>query len=564
MSDTDLLPELRDNPFTRVLGRPPTLSERMDLLDRPAPCEASERSLSYDQRKYAVLRLLEVSVPVKRQVELVERIHMAIRQGYKGRDPARGWHRQQFLASASALAISADGTREGKLGRDHTRVWTGDDAVSAAVETARGDLPALKGAGAHGFVLIGYPGMGKSTTTERTLAAMDQVVVPETPYHLKQLVYAKIDCPSRPTRRQFCQAAFDAIDTALGTNYSSMFMSKKRSPEELVARLQHIVVLHAVGIIVIDEIQNVAKAAESPETFLNFFVGLVNRLGVPLMMIGTAEARPLLDGAFRIARRAAGLGQPNWEPLREGEEWDDWLSEMWRYQWTAVPTELTPEIGKVIYEESQGIIDIAVKLMMLAQLRAISRGEAGFSEALDAGLFRTVAKEEFTLARPLLQALRDGRMDLLAKVPDLIPLQVHVDGVLSRAMGMTAQDFRDLRAARQKEAELRHKGDGGPMAGLMANLISRGYGAKVAEGVVAEALRRNEADDIYGISTTIAEILAGMALPKPKSAARSGVRQVPSIPNGIEDAVSKSADTFTALREKGMVASSIDEILPAA
>jgi AAA domain len=561
--DQEMLPELRDNPFTRVLGMPPSLADRMALLDRPAPYEESERQLSHDQRKYALLRLFEVSVPVKRQVELVERIHMAIRQGYKARDPARGWHRAQHLASSSALAAIMEGRRDKSLGRNFNRAWEGDDPVGTAVEAVRNDLPALKGAGAHGFVLIGDPGMGKSTSTEITLAAMEQVVEPDTPYYLKQLVYVKIDCPAAPTRRQFCQAAFSAIDLALGTNYTSMFVAQKNSPEEMVARLQNVVVLHAVGIIVIDEIQNVAKAAEAPDTFLNFFVGLVNRLGVPLMMIGTAEARPLLDGAFRLARRAAGLGQPNWERLREGEEWEDWLSDMWRYQWTSTPTALTPDIVKAVYDECQGIIDIAVKLLMLAQLRAISRGEAGLPEALDARLFETVAREEFALARPLLRALRDGRMDVLANVPDLVPFQLHVDRLLSNAMGMTAQDFRDLRDARQKEMELRAKGDAGPVASFKANVMKRGYAAKVADGVVAEAFRRNPVDDVIGISSTISELLAG--LDQPARAGNRVVRAVaPAVTSRIGDAVRDKEDVIEALREDGLLVSSVDDLLPPA
>ena len=60
------LPELWLNPFIRALGPPPTLAERIALLDVPADYAESERSLSHDQRKYAVLRLFEVSVPIER------------------------------------------------------------------------------------------------------------------------------------------------------------------------------------------------------------------------------------------------------------------------------------------------------------------------------------------------------------------------------------------------------------------------------------------------------------------------------------------------------------------
>lgn len=565
----DMLPELRDNPFTAVLGPPPSLTERFGLLDRPAPFDEAERNLPHDQRKYAVLRLLEVSVPVQRQIDLVERINMAVRQGYKARDPARGWHRTQFLASSGALSTILNSKRDLSQGRSFNRAWEGDDPVGMAVAASRTDLPVLKSAGAAGFALIGVPGMGKSTTTGVTLGAIPQVVEHNDGYYLKQLVWMKIECPPAPTRRQVCQVMFEAIDTALGTDYTVMFFDAKGSAEAMVARLQNLMVLHAVGLIVIDEIQNVAHAAERHETFLNFFVNLVNRLGVPLMLIGTAEARPLLGQAFRLARRSGGLGQPNWDRLQKGEEWDDWLEEMWRYQWTAEPTPLTAEIGDAIYEESQGIIDIAVKLLMLAQFRAISRGETGQPETLDAGLFHTIAEEELALARPLLQALRDGRMDVLSDIPDLVPFQTHVEQVLSKAMQMTAQDFRELREASRQTNEAAKERRGGPIQELTASIVRRGYSPAVAQLAIADALEAHAPDDTLGLSISVAAYLENVEpLPETNGGKMNGrkAKQVakaePSERAQITEAGTDDGDVLKTLRGSGMLVTSIDDILP--
>ena len=558
-----MLPELRDNPFTRVLGAPPTLAERYGLLDRPATYDEAERSLPHDQRKYAVLRLLEVSVPVQRQIDLVERINMAIRQGYKARDPARGWHQSQFQASSGALSTILSSKQDANKRRSFNCVWDGDDPVGTAVASVRADLPVLKSAGAAGFALIGLPGMGKSTTTGVTLDAVRQVIEHRDGYYLKQLVWIKIECPPAPTRRQVCQVMFEAIDMALGTNYMVMFFDAKGSAESMVARLQNLVVLHAVGLIVIDEIQNVAHAAERHETFLNFFVNLVNRLGVPLMLIGTGEARPLLGQAFRLARRSGGLGQPNWDRLPEGEEWNDWLEEMWRYQWTAPPTPLTPEISMAIYNESQGIIDIAVKLLMLAQFRAISRGETGLPETLDAGLFHTIAKEELALARPLLQALREGRMDVLSTIPDLVPFQTHVEQMLSKAMEMTAQDFRELREASRRANIAATGGHGGPLDELAAAVISRGFSAEVAERALAEALKTNSPDDTLGLSVSVAAFLENVEpmRDRERKKLKNGANTEPSEPARITDAGSDEEDVVEKLRRTGKLVSSVDEVL---
>jgi hypothetical protein len=47
---------------------------------------------------------------------------------------------------------------------------------------------------------------------------------------------------------------------------------------------------------------------------------------------------------------------------------------LWRYQCTANPVELTQELSDCLYEESAGIVDFAVKLALLAQVRAITAG----------------------------------------------------------------------------------------------------------------------------------------------------------------------------------------------
>ena len=44
------------------------------------------------------------------------------------------------------------------------------------------------------------------------------------------------------------------------------------------------------------------------ERMLNFFVTLVNTIGLPVILIGTPEAIGVLQEKFRQARRGSGLG----------------------------------------------------------------------------------------------------------------------------------------------------------------------------------------------------------------------------------------------------------------
>ena len=66
---------------------------------------------------------------------------------------------------------------------------------------------------------------------------------------------------------------------------------------------------------------------------------------------------------------------------------------LWKYQWTDKKVELDQEFIDVMYEESQGISDIAIKLFMLTQWRALDKE----IESVTPGLIRSVAKDRLTL-----------------------------------------------------------------------------------------------------------------------------------------------------------------------
>ena len=54
---------------------------------------------------------------------------------------------------------------------------------------------------------------------------------------------------------------------------------------------------HAIGLLVIDEIQHLSvNKSGGAEKMLNFFVTLVNTVGLPVVMVGTPKARFIFEG----------------------------------------------------------------------------------------------------------------------------------------------------------------------------------------------------------------------------------------------------------------------------
>lgn len=82
--------------------------------------------------------------------------------------------------------------------------------------------------------------------------------------------------------------------------------------------------------------------------------------------------------------------------------------------------DLTEELNQTIYEESQGIVDIAVKLFALSQGRAIETGQ----ETITPALINKVANDDLKLVQPMLKALKDGRLSELEKYEDIMPMDI--------------------------------------------------------------------------------------------------------------------------------------------
>lgn len=535
------MPEHWHNPFIRVLGAPPTLDDKFDILERKPLHSDAERRLSHDERMYALLRMFGIVSPLPAHLDVVNKVHMLLRLGYEARDPAKGLHRRAFLASAAVI----EGLAAGELTRD-------DPAATVRVPNAK----------AAGFALLGDVGMGKSTIVDLILGSIRQVVEPDTPYYVKQVTWLKVECPPQGGRKQLCDHIFAAFDEVLGTRYQERFgtLKRNRTGDQMMDSVRHLVSLHAVGMLVLDELQHSMASPEGVDPMMNFLVGLVNMLSVPVLVIGTNAARPIVEGSFRMARRAAGLGQPNWFRLKPGSDWDLWLADVWACQWTATRTELDDDISQVLYDESQGILDIAVKLILVTQLRLITRGQIyDEPEVITPDVIRLVAKEEFSSVQVMIKALRGGNDEVLATIRDLEPLHAHIEKLFCRGTGSTLKEIRTLRELRERtaEAEKRLKSATSHDHLFVANLLQKGYPQDVAERVVAEAASKHAADDFLGITQSINDLLT--AEKEPKRRKSSSPTRAATKDAEMVAATAGAENAYAALKEKGII-KDIDEL----
>ncbi|NFG58436.1 hypothetical protein FC778_06910 [Clostridium botulinum] len=53
---------------------------------------------------------------------------------------------------------------------------------------------------------------------------------------------------------------------------------------------------------------------------LNYFVTLINTIGVCVILVGTPKALEILESEFRQARRGSGQGDIIWDRLKKDEQ----------------------------------------------------------------------------------------------------------------------------------------------------------------------------------------------------------------------------------------------------
>lgn len=492
-SEVPTLPEYAGNPFIARL--PPLQSQRelyQKLLIVPY-FDQKETTYPAHVRKHCIVRLVKCFLPQARQVDLADRFSLLLRQGYVGRNP-----------------LTHDYLHHLQNGFDRIEGKSLEAEVSKPVQNT-----------ANSFALLGCPGVGKTLAMNCVSALYPQVIWHEQPHVLAQIVWLRLEAPALGSLKQLCIDFFEAIDKMIGTDYVKRYATGA-GVEQMLVHMAYVAQLHALGVLIIDEIQHLRGVKVGAEALMKFLVKLVNTIGVPVIPIGTLGALDILRGSFSQARRSTGLGSLLWDRMAPDAVWDKFLKQLWKYQWTTPRTQLTDKLSAALYDESQGVADLAVKLFMLAQLRLVGISEVGRGEPeiLTAELIRQVAKEEFSLVAPMIEALREGDSVKLHKFDDLRSLNDHIGLVLSRAIGGSQEPPADAGMS----VPVTDAGSPATQpidAALLASLKSMGVAEDVAKALVGEAVAKNPSDDPLLLMKQIVSTLTAsppqLKPPKPRA-----------------------------------------------
>lgn len=477
------LSEYNDNPMIQAL--PPVLSyadfvERVTKLPKLKP---EERELEAHYRFHCIERLSRYFDPQNNSVELQKLVCVLLMEGYLGRNLL-----EPGYARRSHQIYDAIKAEDGKNLEDYVNVPTS----------------------ASSLTLIGPSGIGKTTNLINILELYPQVIFhPE--HSCYQLVWLKVDCPHAGSLKGLCIDIFLATDRLLGTNYFKKFGSRGNSEDYMLAQVAQLAHTQHLGVLVIDEMQNLVSARRGRDELLNFLVKMDNTIGIPVIRVGTNEAFPIFQGNFRNARRATGKAGVLWDRMHQSEEqngvvlkdadgisedgrdWSYFIEGIWEYQWTKTFVSLNKDIKDVFYDECQGIIDIAIKLYKMVQWRAIALGG---NEIITPDLIRQVAKEGLYFVKPMLDYIRNPQKEHWAiKFKDVAPIetQEYSSKCLSELKSKQLEEVRQSVRAQQTDSKytspvLRH---------IILNLINLEVETEIAIKCAEKVLDSNpETKDI--------------------------------------------------------------------
>lgn len=347
--------EFVGNPLISAL--PASVSQNVvlkELLKLP-PTREDDRNAEAMIRLDLLSRINTVHVPRVQDLFIARSLNRCICWGYTSRNPV------PFSVTAEIM--------------DRQGISVTDELQNYITRT---DFPI------YGFSVLGISGVGKSSSVLNALKRYTQVIEHTEynghPFHCTQIVWLKVDCPGDASQKGLCTAILRQIDIVMGTHYSSEITSRV-SKDLLTAKVSQCLCSYSVGVLVVDDIQNLCGAKkDTTSDLLSFLIYLMETLAIPVVMVGTPKVLPLFQQEFQLARRATGDGTVRMELMKKSDnDWQRYLSYIWKYQYLRHPVPLTPEMNEAFFRESVGNPFLCSLLYKLVQDDAITSKEESFS-----------------------------------------------------------------------------------------------------------------------------------------------------------------------------------------
>jgi hypothetical protein len=368
------IPELVGNPFGEAIPLRLTKKEFYRVMAEKRAVTSFNRTEPATERLQLVATLNMFFVPMERQLDLYERFHSLIENSYIGRNPI-------------------DQTEWKSIKRGSEEI-----VIRYRMPPPRSRLTCA---------LIGVSGSGKSTVVDR-ICALFPDNIEHSEYEEKkvgriQVPVLRVGAHKRSSVSDVCLQILNELDRILGTNYRHTHGHQKI--DALISAVARLVAIHAVGIIVLDELQELAPSKSGGiGATASVLLHLSNTVKSAVLMVGTPRSHLFSHPELHYIVRSSGI--PEWRPLKQkSREWKRLLETLWQYQYTATETVLSDPLKALFFDLSRGIPDLAIRIYQHAQTRAILHPSKKHGEEITVELVSEVANEDFAREMEALEGL---------------------------------------------------------------------------------------------------------------------------------------------------------------
>lgn len=462
------LEQYRGNPMIEAL---PTIPEderdvMQNLVRVSKKCSPEQRQMKPLLRMHLLSNVgNEFFYPFAQVRRLDSAIHIMIRGAYLNRNPVSSEFRRQLLE------LDEHGTQN----IDNT-----ETAIIAQ---------------ASGTVIYGMSGSGKSRALRQCLSYYPTLIRHEEyngkPFTRTQLPWLMVEAPYDGNYVTFCRAVFTEIDKRCDGRNLDKYGYSTHSVSTMILHMQKLLLLYNVGILIIDEVQNLLQTKGDSNEMLSFFVSLTNQLGVPIIYCGTSNSIKLFQSKMAIARRQTGAGDMKFQPINiNNAEWASMLKYLWQGYILQEDVQLDREMVDVFWECSQGLIGIVVALFCQVQIRALLSGR----ESFDTDLVRRTYNEDFAIVKPMIEAIKSGNEWEMAKYEDIcINLGTTINAGIKESQHQEELD--EIIAAKKKSiSERRQSAADSIFVTIRGTGILKNIDEKKLQAIISTVVENNPVD----------------------------------------------------------------------
>lgn len=226
--------------------------------------------------------------------------------------------------------------------------------------------------GSDSFTIIGTSGIGKSSAISRAISLIteNRIIETDKPY-TKIIPCLIVQCPFDSSVKGLLLEILRKVDEELGTDHYIHAIKSRASTTDMLIGEVSSIALNNIGMLVVDEIQNVANS-KNGKSLIGALTQLINNSGISICMVGTPESTVFFEQAMQLARRSVGL---QYTTMKYDEYFQSFCKIIFKYQFLKNRTEITTVITEWLYEHSAGVVSVVVSLIHDAQEIAILTGK---------------------------------------------------------------------------------------------------------------------------------------------------------------------------------------------